>query len=262
MSETGDYLRDIFNGEIPVKRKNPQTGETEEVYYNYDDGREELREAAVYPARATGRFYEPMAFASAQPEDEDSVNRRDEWRSLAHHNYNEDGSQFEMVMGNTLGEEGGYEDNPRKIEQPTNYGITQSTLQSYKNRHPDSGYPDHVRNLTVDQARNIYFQDYYQKYRIHNIKNDRLARIIFDMHAMTSPESVANIIQDGLIDSGYNVEKDGVFGSESIGALNAAANAEDTDRVAENIIRRRREFLNGRSNRDQYPGWFPRTNRY
>ena len=57
MSETGDYLRGIFNGEIPVKRKNPQTGETEEVYYNYDDGREELREAAVYPARATGRFY-------------------------------------------------------------------------------------------------------------------------------------------------------------------------------------------------------------
>lgn len=124
------------------------------------------------------------------------------------------------------------------------------------------GYPDHVRNLTVDQARNIYFQDYYQKYRIHNIENDRLARIIFDMHVMTSPKNVANIIQDGLIDSGYNVEKDGVFGSESIGSLNAAANAEDTDRVAENIICRRREFLNGRSNRDQYPGWFLRTNRY
>ena len=102
MSETGDYLRGIFNGQIPVRRRNPQTGETEEVYYNYNDDREELREAAVYPARATGRFYEPMAFASAQPEDEDSVNRRDEWRSLAHHNYNEDGSQFEMVMGNTL----------------------------------------------------------------------------------------------------------------------------------------------------------------
>lgn len=262
MSETGDYLRGIFNGQIPVRRRNPQTGETEEVYYNYNDDREELREAAVYPARATGRFYEPMAFASVQPEDEDSVNRRDEWRSLAHHNYNEDGSQFEMVMGNTLGEEGGYEDNPRKIEQPTNYGITQSTLQSYTSRHPDLGYPDHVRNLTVDQARNIYFQDFYQKYRIHNIENDRLARIIFDMHVMTSPKNVANIIQDGLIDSGYNVKKDGVFGSESIGALNAAAAAGDTDEVAKNIIRRRREFLNERPNHDNFPGWFPRTSRY
>ena len=71
MSETGDYLRGIFNGEIPVKRKNPQTGETENVYYQYDDDREELKEAAVYPKRATGRFYEPMAFASAQPEEID-----------------------------------------------------------------------------------------------------------------------------------------------------------------------------------------------
>ena len=71
MSETGDYLRGIFNGEIPVKRKNPQTGETENVYYKYDDDREELKKAAVYPKRATGRFYEPMAFASAQPEEID-----------------------------------------------------------------------------------------------------------------------------------------------------------------------------------------------
>ena len=44
MSETGDYLRGIFNGEIPVKRKNPQTGETENVYYKYDDDREGLVE--------------------------------------------------------------------------------------------------------------------------------------------------------------------------------------------------------------------------
>jgi len=82
------------------------------------------------------------------------------------------------------------------------------------------------------------------------------------MHVMTSPKNVANIIQDGLIDSGYNVEKDGVFGSESIGALNAAADAGDTDKVAENIIRRRREFLNERPNCDNFPGWFPRTSRY
>ena len=31
MSETGDYLRGIFNGEIPVKRKNPQTGKTIQI---------------------------------------------------------------------------------------------------------------------------------------------------------------------------------------------------------------------------------------
>lgn len=42
MSETRQYLEGIFSGQIPVKRKNPQTGIEEDVYYNYDDNKEEL----------------------------------------------------------------------------------------------------------------------------------------------------------------------------------------------------------------------------
>ena len=57
MSETGDYLRGIFNGEIPVKRKNPQTGETENVYYKYDDDREELIETASVEKDTTTKAY-------------------------------------------------------------------------------------------------------------------------------------------------------------------------------------------------------------
>ncbi len=57
MSETGDYLRGIFNGEIPVKRKNPQTGETENVYYQYDDDREELIETASVEKDTTTKAY-------------------------------------------------------------------------------------------------------------------------------------------------------------------------------------------------------------
>ncbi len=44
MSETRDILEGIYNGEIPVRRRNPQTGATEDVYFYYDDDREELRE--------------------------------------------------------------------------------------------------------------------------------------------------------------------------------------------------------------------------
>ena len=42
MSDTRTFLEGIFSGQIPVIRKNSQTGAREEIYYNYDDDKEEL----------------------------------------------------------------------------------------------------------------------------------------------------------------------------------------------------------------------------
>ncbi len=260
MSNTREFLEGIFSGQIPVTRRNPQTGAKENVYYNYDEDRDQLEEAGVYHSRASQYFHQPMAFAQATPVNRETLSSQ--WRTLAHHNYNEDGSHFERVLENTLGEEGGYEDQPEMIEEPTNYGIKQATLTNYRNRHPEAGYPEQVRDLRANQAKNIYFEDYYRKYRVNNVKDNRLSKIVFDMFVMSNPNDVAGIIQQGLIDSGYNVEKDRVLGSESIGALNAATDSGDANRVAENIIRNRRDFLNSLPNRNRYPGWLHRTNRY
>ncbi len=44
MNDTRIYLEGIFNGKIPVKRKNKQTGAMENIYYKYDDDLEDLIE--------------------------------------------------------------------------------------------------------------------------------------------------------------------------------------------------------------------------
>lgn len=44
MNDTRIYLDGIFNGKIPVKRKNKQTGAMENIYYKYDDDLEDLIE--------------------------------------------------------------------------------------------------------------------------------------------------------------------------------------------------------------------------
>ncbi len=57
------------------------------------------------------------------------------------------------IIRKTMAEEGGYVDNPNKIDQPTNSGITQPTLNKYNTEHPDFNFPDAVKDLTNDQAR-------------------------------------------------------------------------------------------------------------
>ena len=79
MSEIRDYLEGIQNAEIPIKRRNPQTGEMEDVYFYYDDDREELVELPRV-SRASSYNHQTMAFAQAMPGDGinfnyDSINR-------------------------------------------------------------------------------------------------------------------------------------------------------------------------------------------
>ncbi len=48
MGDIRNYLEAVFNGQIPIKRKNPQTGIEENVYYRYDDKNEELIEEKIF----------------------------------------------------------------------------------------------------------------------------------------------------------------------------------------------------------------------
>ena len=46
MSNTREFLEGIFSGQIPVTRRNPQTGAKENVYYNYDEDRDQLEKVS------------------------------------------------------------------------------------------------------------------------------------------------------------------------------------------------------------------------
>ena len=130
---------------------------------------------------------------------------------------------FDRVFNKTLGEEGGYEDRPNKIDTATKNGIQQATLIRFKNKHPElaQGFPEHVKNLTQEQARLIALKDYYEPYRIGEIISPALQETMFDSFFNHSPNAPALWAQRAINkNTNMKVQEDGVFGSETINTMN------------------------------------------
>ena len=132
-------------------------------------------------------------------------------------------TRFDRLLSSVYQEEGGYEDDPAKIDQPTNMGIIQGSLNRFKAAHPTLGrtYPATVQDLTRDQATTIYKMDYYDPYRIEEIKNEKLAKTLFDLLANHSPTEPIQWAQQGINQfTSFQVDEDGIMGSQTINALN------------------------------------------
>ena len=130
---------------------------------------------------------------------------------------------FDRVFNRTLGEEGGYEDSPQKIDTATNMGIQQATLMRFKKKHPElaQGFPEQVKNLTHEQGRLIALKDYYEHYRIGEIKSPDLQETMFDSFFNHSPKAPALWVQRAINqNTKRHVDEDGVFGSETMNAMN------------------------------------------
>ena len=167
------------------------------------------------------------------------------------------------IIHKTMAEEGGYVDNPNIIDQPTNSGITQPTLDKYNADHPEFNFPDNVKDLTGEQAQQIYGEDYYDERRIGEIKNERIAAAIFDMGVMSNFNNVGKTIQETLNDSmDANLKIDGKIGDKTIDALNNIPD-DKVDDFMQDLKENRIEYLEGLSGWNKYrDGWTSRTNRY
>ena len=136
---------------------------------------------------------------------------------------------FERVLNRTLKEEGGYEDRENMIDTPTNMGIQQKTLDTFKLNYPDisQNYPDNVKNLTYNQAKKIAKLIYFDKYRIKEIKHKPLQELMFDSFFNHSPSAPAIWAQRAINKhTSMTVTVDGVMGTETITALNKLSKEE------------------------------------
>jgi lysozyme family protein len=167
------------------------------------------------------------------------------------------------IIHKTMAEEGGYVDNPKLIDQPTSSGITQSTLDRYNADHPDFNFPDKVKDLSPEQALQIYGEDYYDERRIGDIENERIANAVFDMGVMSNFNNVGKIVQKTLNDyMGANLKIDGKIGNKTIDVLNNIPD-DKIDDFMQDLKRNRIEYLRGLLGWHKYGnGWTNRTNRY
>jgi len=106
-----------------------------------------------------------------------------------------------------LKHEGGYAFNPADPGGETKYGIS-------KAQFPDLNIPA----LTINDAMDIYERTYWDKFRLGEVKNQKIATAVFD--AVVQHGQGIRIVQQALTASGSPVKIDNIIGPETLGALN------------------------------------------
>ena len=167
MSEIRDYLEGIQNAEIPIKRRNPQTGEMEDVYFYYDDDREELVELPSV-SRASSYNHQTMAFAQAMPEEIDYTRYGNDIPRELIDRMNADDRFWNVMNRYTIPSEGGYSNRPTDHGGETNFGISSRT------------YPrEDIQNMTRERANALLYRDYWNYNGIKTLPDD-VVGIVFE----------------------------------------------------------------------------------
>lgn len=92
-------------------------------------------------------------------------------------NYKLDGS-FESALNVILNFEGGYVNDKDDRGGATNFGITQSTYNSWCKQNGQR--PKNVRNITKEEVKEIYYKDYWLASGADKIKDPKMALLVFD----------------------------------------------------------------------------------
>lgn len=112
---------------------------------------------------------------------------------------------FEKAIEFVLKYEGGYVNDPNDPGGETNYGISRKS------------FPDlDIKNLTIDQAKGIYFQRYWVETGCSSLP-DPIAFLFFDGAVNQGPERTAKALQTAL-----RVKVDGNIGSKTLEAVKTA----------------------------------------
>jgi lysozyme family protein len=114
---------------------------------------------------------------------------------------------FDYVMMH----EGGYSNDQNDAGGETRYGISK---RSYP--HID------IKNLTKDQAKQIYFCDFWLKAKCEEINDNNLAIKFFDLAVHIGIPQAVKLIQRALRAAGTQITEDGIIGPVTLKAINEA----------------------------------------
>lgn len=161
------------------------------------------------------------------------------------------------IIDGIIQREGGYVDHPDDRGGPTNMGITQATLASWRGREVTA---DDVRNLTESEARKIYRRKYIERPGYDKIIDDRLRECVVDAAVHSGPTRATRWLQQVL-----GTLPDGICGHETLEAANTAFADQTIERYLnlraiylQELAERKpsqRVFLKGWMNRLRELGW-------
>lgn len=118
-----------------------------------------------------------------------------------------------------LSAEGGYVDHPKDPGGATNYGITTATLKQARKTIP--GLPEHVRDLTTEQALKIYDAFYWKPAGCDKLPSS-LDLLVFDGCVNCGVRRGVKFLQEALnvINEGKEqLATDGIIGKKTLAAV-------------------------------------------
>ncbi|MEJ2021660.1 MAG: holin-associated N-acetylmuramidase [Maritimibacter sp.] len=124
----------------------------------------------------------------------------------------------QQIADEIIDREGGYVFDPDDPGGPTKYGVTLGTMQHLGLDLDGDGAvtAEDVRQLSRDQAREIFVRDYYDMPKIGRLPKP-LQPSVFDMYVNAGPQAV-RILQWLLCQMHHGVTVDGIIGPKTIGA--------------------------------------------
>lgn len=118
-------------------------------------------------------------------------------------------ANFELAVIGLLKREGGLNTNPNDRGGVTKYGISQ---KSYPNLD--------IRNLTVENAKAIYYRDFWAPSGLNSVNDQTVAEAVLDTVVASGNSGGGKLVQKALNTFGKGLVVDGKLGSKSISALN------------------------------------------
>ena len=151
---------------------------------------------------------------------------------------------FNEIIEKVLEHEGGYVNDPKDLGGETKYGIT-------KRFYPDVD----IKNLTVEQAKEIYKKDYWDRNRVESLPQN-LWHIYFDMCVNMGKRTAVKVLQRAANNKGKNIDVDGGLGPMTIGALKGV----ELDRVRAYRVKFYVDLITDKPEQEKFfLGWFRRA---
>lgn len=127
-----------------------------------------------------------------------------------------DKTVFNKAFNNSLAHEGGFVNDPDDAGGATKYGIT---LKTYREKHPEATV-ETIKNLTVKDAEDFYFNEFWLRYGYDRISVSDLAVKVFDAAINTGTRQAHLCLQRALNCVGFKLDEDGQIGEQTLNALN------------------------------------------
>lgn len=119
---------------------------------------------------------------------------------------------FDKAFDEIIKQEGGYVNHPNDKGGETKYGIT-------KREFPNLD----IQNLTLEQAKDIYYNKYWIPSKCYIIPNYWLAEKVFSLSVNMGVQQACVLLQRALrAATSRELNEDGIIGAKTIGAIEVA----------------------------------------